>query len=102
MIQNVRNSSQFKERLRKILRTTHGTTIRRLPTSIQFVSPEMDLYYAIQHASLKIEGYKRYGRWYLTVTLSDTYDFMQLRFGLTLRQFNFGAAANIWAGRCRS
>ena len=50
-----------------------------------------DLYYSLQHVSYKIVGEKNRGKWHLTITVSDRYDFDNIR---SFSGITFGNAAN--------
>ncbi len=50
-----------------------------------------DLYYSLQHVSYKIVGNKKRGKWYLTITVWDRYDFDNIR---SFSGITFGNAAN--------
>ncbi|MBQ8925432.1 MAG: RHS repeat-associated core domain-containing protein, partial [Clostridia bacterium] len=52
---------------------------------------EPDLYYSLQHVTVSYSGKKKGGSWTFNITVSDRYDFDNMRF---LKDRSFGAAAN--------
>ena len=54
-------------------------------------SSEPDLYYSLQHVTVKYTGKKKGSVWSFNINVSDRYDFNNMRF---LKDRSFGAAAN--------
>ena len=90
IINGIRTSKYFKDRVKKILRGKKKIKANKT-YSIEFKqSKDPDCYYSLQKVKFTLSGKKTRGRWELNVTVWDTYDFTQIR--------TFGKRINISVG----
>ena len=79
-----------------VKKATKGKTGNRINQSITVEfrrgnKVNTDLYFSVQHIKVGIYGNKSNGRWNLKITVSDTYDFTELRL---IHGFSLGNFAN--------
>lgn len=79
IIEEIKNDSQFKERINDIVRTygKDTTTFNTGVLKIQF--DNSDLYFAIHGADINVTGNKIDKKWDLSVEISDIYDYTELK-----------------------
>lgn len=93
MISRLKNSSIMKNAISNIMRNVKGNTVNK-SGAVEFVQGskvDSDLYYSLQHVNFWIKGKKSNGIWTLTITVSDRYDFDNIR---SFSKITFGNAAN--------
>ena len=79
IIEEIKNDSQFKERINDIVRTygKDTTTFNTGVLKIQF--DNSDLYFAIHGADINVTGNKIDKKWNLSIEISDIYDYTELK-----------------------
>ncbi len=94
IINGIRTSKYFKDRVKKILRGKKKIKANKT-YSIEFKQrKDPDCYYSMQKVKFTLSGKKTRGRWELNVTVWDTYDFTEIRtFGKKIK-VSIGNAAN--------
>ena len=93
MISKLKSSSEIKNIVKQFVSNANSNkkTSFSKPANVEFKSG--DLYYSLQHISMKISGKKSNGRWSITVEVTDTYDFTE--FSRTLKKgLSLGNVAN--------
>ena len=92
-VSRLRNSNIMNKIINNVLRYKSVTNFTKYGT-VEFKNNNFvnaDLYYSLQHVSYKIVGKKNRGKWYLTITVWDRYDFDNIR---SFSGITFGNAAN--------
>ena len=87
------SSSNMRNAISKIMKKAKGNKINKSDT-VEFDRSNRvnaDLYFSLQHIKFNIKGNKSKGKWNLTITVTDVYNFDNLR---SLEKFSFGNAAN--------
>ena len=93
IISRLKKSSIMKNEILKIIKKAKGDVIIDGGT-VEFKNSgkvNTDLYYSLQHAKFTIIGRKSGGVWNLTISVSDRYDFDNIR---SFSELSFGNAAN--------
>ena len=91
--QRLQLSSIMRNAISQLLRGARGNSINQR-SSVAFRTTDQinsDLYYSMQTVSFQVRGSKWSGVWYLTITVTDTYDFDNVR---SFSGISFGNAAN--------
>ena len=83
----------MRDAITKILKNTKGNRVYKTGT-VEFTTKDTinaDLYYSLQHITFTVSGRKSNGVWSLTITVSDCYDFDNIR---SFSGLSFGNVAN--------
>ena len=93
LISKLKASDIMSNAVKKAVKEKTGNSINESIT-VEFQrgnKMNTDLYFSVQHITVGIYGNKSKGRWNLKITVSDTYDFTELRL---IHGFSFGNFAN--------
>lgn len=88
MISKLKSSSVMKNNVKKYVDYANKNNKKSFSNKkiVEFASG--DLYYSIQHATVRFSGKKSNGKWKITIALQDTYDFTEfsrtVKYGLSL------------------
>lgn len=83
-----------KLRVALLLLSRNAVTSISIKGSLEFKDKskeDKDLYYSLQKVDYSIKGIKKKGKWRLTITVKDVYDFNTIR---SFSEPSFGSAAN--------
>ena len=89
IIRSLKNSSYFNETIKKSLNGLKKSSVDKLKVSMNFTSG--DLFYSIGKIDFYLSGSKKNGKWTVTITGSDIYNFDNIR---SFSKLSFGNAAN--------
>ena len=93
MVSRLLSSNIMSNKISQTIKSAKGNSINKT-VSVEFTPTNKinaDLYYSLQHVKITIKGQKRRGAWDLKITVSDTYDFDNIR---SFSKLSFGNAAN--------
>ncbi len=95
LISKLKKSSTLIKEIKRRISKAKGNTINKEPLKnlelVGSTKDDMDLYYGLQHISGYIWGTKSNNRWIITISITDQYDFDNLRF---IKDRSFASAAN--------
>ena len=94
IVNKLKESDIMGEAISSIMKSANGNSIN-VNGDVEFKRTNRtnaDLYYSLQHVNFNVRGTKSNGVWNLTVTVTDTYNFDNLR--IISEGLNFGNAAN--------
>ena len=86
IVNKLKKSTELISSIRSLLNRSKGVVSELL--KIQFTK-DRDLFYSIQHATVKISAYKSVNHWNVKLSVTDIYDFTEFRTAIT-----FANAAN--------
>ena len=94
IVDRLKDSKIMDGAISDLMKSVSGNSVNRNGT-VEFTKTDpinADLYYSLQHISFNVRGNKANGVWHLTITVTDTYNFDNLR--LFSNGLTFGNAAN--------